>query len=148
VLTYGYRTDQSTAIAKEANGSNYAFFPISTFLMPTDLKALFLSDPAVFLNPAEVLLDLGGGHSGNGLGPSLTGRRNKVSSQIIQHRRRLRSLILLRRRAARTQGINSQYNYCLILPRPALGMIVPTQRTLKGSSSLRNSCLLTLVSTR
>ena len=84
VLTYGYRTDQSTAIAKEANGSYYAFFPISTFLMPTDLKALFLSDPAVFLNPAEVLLDLGGGHSGNGFGFAKFRRGDKARVENLR----------------------------------------------------------------
>jgi hypothetical protein len=60
VLALGYRTDQSTAIAKDDHGSYYAFFPLSVFLMP-NLKALFLSNPAAFINPAEVLLDIDGG---------------------------------------------------------------------------------------
>jgi hypothetical protein len=44
VLSFGYRTDQSTAIAKDDHGSYYAFFPLAVFLMP-NLKALFLSNP-------------------------------------------------------------------------------------------------------
>jgi hypothetical protein len=59
VLSFGYRTDQSNAIAKDDHGSYYAFFPLSVFLMP-NLKALFLSNPAAFINPAEVLLDING----------------------------------------------------------------------------------------
>ena len=34
VLSFGYRTDQSTAIAKDDHGSYFAFFPISVFLVP------------------------------------------------------------------------------------------------------------------
>lgn len=56
LLSLGYRTDQSTAIAKDDHGSYYAFFPLATFLTP-DLEKLFLDDPAVFLNPAEAWLE-------------------------------------------------------------------------------------------
>jgi hypothetical protein len=58
LLALGYRTDQTTAIAKQDHGSYYAFFPIAIFLTPT-LKKLFLEDPAVFLNPAEAWLEPG-----------------------------------------------------------------------------------------
>jgi hypothetical protein len=57
LLALGYRTDQSTAIAKDDHGSYYAFFPLETFLTP-ELKHIFLENPAVFLNPAEALFDL------------------------------------------------------------------------------------------
>ena len=60
LLSLGYRTDQSTAIAKEDHGSYYAFFPLKSFLKP-ELNKLFLKDPAVFLNPAEALMTMGGG---------------------------------------------------------------------------------------
>ena len=65
LLKLGYRTDQSTAIAKDDHGSYYAFFPLSTFLTPT-LKKLFLEDSAVFLNPAEAWLEPGALKSQNG----------------------------------------------------------------------------------
>lgn len=58
LLALGYRTDQTTVIAKQDHGSYYAFFPIATFLTPP-LKKLFLEDPAVFLNPAETFFDPG-----------------------------------------------------------------------------------------
>ncbi len=53
ILKRGYRTDQTTAIAKDDHGSFYAFFPLNTFLVP-DLKALFQKSPAIFLTPGEV----------------------------------------------------------------------------------------------
>lgn len=56
LLALGYRTDQTTVVAKQDHGSYYAFFPISTFLTPS-LKKLFLDEPAVFLNPAEAAFD-------------------------------------------------------------------------------------------
>jgi hypothetical protein len=58
LLALGYRTDQTTVIAKQDHGSYYAFFPIAMFLTPT-LKKLFLDDPAVFLNPAEAWFEPG-----------------------------------------------------------------------------------------
>jgi len=58
LLSLGYRTDQSTAIAKDDHGSYYAFFPLATFLKPSLIK-LFLDDPAVFINPAEALMPIG-----------------------------------------------------------------------------------------
>lgn len=58
LLSLGYRTDQSTAIAKDDHGSYYAFFPLATFLTP-NLQKLFLTDSAVFLNPAEAWLESG-----------------------------------------------------------------------------------------
>ncbi len=58
LLKLGYRTDQSTAIAKDDHGSYYAFFPLATFLTP-HLKKLFLEDSAVFLNPAEAWIEPG-----------------------------------------------------------------------------------------
>lgn len=60
VLSLGYRTDQSTAVGKDDHGSYYAFFPLKTFLTP-DLTTLFLNNPAAFINPAEVLLDVSPG---------------------------------------------------------------------------------------
>ena len=47
LLSLGYRTDQTTAIAKQGHGSYYVFFPLSTFLTP-DLKKLFLERPGSF----------------------------------------------------------------------------------------------------
>jgi len=58
LLSLGYRTDQSTAIAKDDHGSYYAFFPLATFPTP-NLQKLFLTDSAVFLNPAEAWLESG-----------------------------------------------------------------------------------------
>lgn len=56
ILSLGYRTDRSTAIAKDEHGSYYAFFPLEVFLSPS-LTRLFLASPAIFLNPAEVLFE-------------------------------------------------------------------------------------------
>ena len=56
ILSLGYRTDRSTAIAKDDHGSYYAFFPLKVFLSPT-LSELFLNNPAVFMNPAEALFE-------------------------------------------------------------------------------------------
>jgi hypothetical protein len=57
ILSLGYRTDRSTAIAKDDHGSYYAFFPLTSFLDP-QLTQLFLNDPAVFLNPSLALIDM------------------------------------------------------------------------------------------
>jgi hypothetical protein len=56
LLALGYRTDQTTAIAKDDHGSYYAFFPLATFLTP-NLQKLFLDALAVFMNPAEAFLE-------------------------------------------------------------------------------------------
>jgi hypothetical protein len=78
LLSLGYRTDQSTAIAKDGHGSYYAFFPLATFLTP-DLKKLFVEDPAVFLNPAEALLENGAG----GEGSAQSSKRKKGSTAAL-----------------------------------------------------------------
>jgi hypothetical protein len=83
VLAFGYRTDQSTAIAKDDHGSYYAFFPLSVFLMP-NLKALFLSNPAAFINPAEVLLDINGKQSGNGVEAKKPSKSKKASAESLR----------------------------------------------------------------
>jgi len=85
VLSLGYRTDQSTAIAKDDHGSYYAFFPLAAFLVP-ELKALFLSDPAAFLNPAEVLFDISGRHtgSGGGMAKSFKSKSKKGSEESLR----------------------------------------------------------------
>ncbi|RXH54239.1 hypothetical protein [Granulicella sibirica] len=56
ILSFGYRTDRTTAVAKDDHGSYYAFFPLETFLYPT-LNKLFLRDPAIFLSSPEALLN-------------------------------------------------------------------------------------------
>ena len=56
ILSLGYRTDRSTAIAKDDHGSYFAFFPLKTFLSPS-LNKIFLDSPAMFMNPAEVLIE-------------------------------------------------------------------------------------------
>jgi hypothetical protein len=81
VLTYGYRTDQSTAVAKDDHGSYFAFFPISSFLIRKELKPLFLSDPAAFINPGEVLLDISGDHSGDS-GTTKTSKSKKEGGYV------------------------------------------------------------------
>ena len=78
LLSLGYRTDQSTAIAKDGHGSYYAFFPLATFLTP-ELKKLFVEGPAVFLNPAEALLENGVGRGDSGQ----SSKRKKGSTEAL-----------------------------------------------------------------
>jgi hypothetical protein len=80
VLSLGYRTDNSTAIAKDDHGSYYAFFPLAVFLVP-DLEKLFLNDPAAFINPAEVLIDIHGYRSGAYSGSTKSAKTRKVSAE-------------------------------------------------------------------
>jgi hypothetical protein len=54
VLIYGFQ--DKMVIAKEDPGKTYAFFPIDRFLTG-GLKSLYLKDPAVFFNPAELFID-------------------------------------------------------------------------------------------
>jgi hypothetical protein len=104
ILSLGYRTDRSTAIAKDDHGSYYAFFPLKVFLSPT-LTRLFLDSPAVFLNPAESLFEYSlGRHDSNtatGTGISQNPDRNtkKESSRITPLVRMLLDL---------TDGIETQ----------------------------------------
>ena len=56
ILSLGYRTDRTTAVAKDDHGSYYAFFPLKVFLSPT-LAKIFLNSPAVFLSSPQVLLN-------------------------------------------------------------------------------------------
>jgi hypothetical protein len=56
ILSLGYRTDRTTAVAKDDHGSYYAFFPLKVFLSPT-LAKIFLDSPAVFLSSPQVLLN-------------------------------------------------------------------------------------------
>ena len=87
LLSLGYRTDQSTAIAKDDHGSYYAFFPIATFLIP-DLKKIFLDDPAVFLNPAEAWLESGAidpPTSADGMASAKSSRRKKEDLGTMRH---------------------------------------------------------------
>ena len=56
ILSLGYRTDRTTAVAKDDHGSYYAFFPLKVFLSPT-LSRIFLKSPAYFLSSPQVLLN-------------------------------------------------------------------------------------------
>ena len=85
ILALGYRTDQSTVIAKDDHGSYFVFFPLSTFLTPS-LKKLFLEDSAVFLNPAEAWLEPGALNvsAGPGAAPLKSSHKQKEDLDSIR----------------------------------------------------------------